>query len=116
MPVSGTRPALQHRGRLVRSQIALHPLGSLGEHLEGVPMVRQVRAGQHDAKDLVEELVRHVGVEQVRHAVDEDAARLGPPDRLVERVVVHGNLEAVDVVRRSHRLQALGQKLLRRAG
>lgn len=60
---------------------APHPLGSLREYLEGVP----VRA-PHPGKDLINEAVRHILMEQIRHRVNEDTTRLLPVQRQIQPV------------------------------
>ncbi len=74
--------------------------------LEAVP-VRAV----HDVEDALDVLERHVLVEEVAHRVDEDCLRLLPSQRELEHVRLQRQLEAVAVVRLTHRLQSLRHAL-----
>jgi hypothetical protein len=62
--------------------------GPLREHLE-----RVLRRQRHDREHAIEEVVGDLGVEEVRHAVDEDPPR-PPAERLVEARLVHQEPEA----------------------
>ncbi len=54
-------------------QISAHPLGALGQHLEGVLWTQH-----HDRQDLIDEEVRHAIMKEVRHRVDENPPRAPP--------------------------------------
>jgi hypothetical protein len=59
-----------------------HPCWALREHLKRVPP-----GNRHDREHAGNELVRHRLVKQVALGVDEDPARLLPPQRLIEPVL-----------------------------
>jgi hypothetical protein len=69
--------------------VALHDLRALGEHLELMPM-----SPVHDGKNVINEVSRHIPVEQVRHAVDEDAPRALPAERLLKPPRPKGQVKA----------------------
>jgi hypothetical protein len=56
-------------------------LGPLGQHLVGV-----LRRQGHHRPHLRDEVGRHPGVHEVRHAVDKDVAGLAPAERLQQRL------------------------------
>jgi len=87
-----------------------HPLRALRQHLEGV-----LRRCRHHAEDGGDLLVRQLLVKEVRHRVDEDAARLLPPERDREALGDEANLPVPARVTINHaeqvaidRLRALG--------
>jgi hypothetical protein len=90
------------------------PPGPLGQHLVGM-----LRRGRHGGEHPRDERRRHLGVGDVRHAVNKADPRLAPPERLGERVLVQRHAEpgpggarvAVGLVfRLAHGLQALSQR------
>jgi hypothetical protein len=63
---------------------------ALGEHLEDVPV-----AFRHDLEDLLQEVQRHLLMEQVAHGVDEYAAWLTPAPRFIQAFGVEREVEAI---------------------
>ena len=76
-------------------------LGAFGEHLERVP-----RCAAHDRECLLDELDRHIAVEQVAHRVDEDDLGLFPTQRRFQGVLMQGEREAVSIVGLPHGLES----------
>lgn len=64
-----------------------HPFWALGEDLEGV-----LRCPPRDVEHVADELLGDVLVEEVAHAVDEDAPRPPPVEGLLEAVRMHANV------------------------
>ena len=56
----------------------------------------------HHVKDFFDKFKGNIFMEQVAHGIDKDNLRLFPFERLFERIFVHGEFEAVDVIRLPH--------------
>ncbi len=69
-----------------RGKICQHPFRPLGQHLESMST-----SYRHHSKGHVDKTVRHVLMEQVAEAVDEDAARLLPMQRDAQAVGMEYN-------------------------
>jgi hypothetical protein len=81
-------------------------LRALRENLESM-----LRAFDHRAENGLNEIKRDVFLKQVAHRIHEDNARLFPPTRDVNEVVVQRRRKAVDVASATHRIQALRHPL-----
>src|SRR5437870_4546645 len=65
----------------------------------------------HHAEDLVDVGIRHRLVEEIAHAVDEDAAGLAPAEWEAQQIGLEGHREPSSVPRIAHRLETDGEPL-----
>lgn len=78
-------------------------LGPLGQNLVDMPA-----CPVHDIKNLHDEGLGSMDMEQVAHGVHENHLRLFPAERQIDRVRVDSQLEAVAVVGRAHGMKPAG--------
>src|SRR5918911_3186322 len=89
MPVHLMSRGTHEGSELLRTQQETHPTVTLGENLISV-LKRFSHRHPHPSDDLI----RHLIVEQIGHAVHEDPAWFPPPERKVKYVGVHGDTKS----------------------
>src|SRR5262245_28149737 len=81
---------MSSRDVAARGYIPRHSLRALREHLEVMP-----RSEAHRREDGIDEVIRHVLVEQVAHRVHEDSTGLFPRERKADPLRPQPKIEAL---------------------
>jgi hypothetical protein len=81
-------------GRFRIPEISPHPIGTLGQDLEGM-----APADRHDGEHAVQHRIGHESRARVRHGIDEDLARPAPVKRLLQDLVVDEDFQILSMPR-----------------
>lgn len=81
-------------------------LRTLGQDLKLMP-----RRGFHDSKYPLDKIERNVLMKEIGHRIHEDAPRLPPPQRNLQRIRLKRQFEGVSVLMNAHGLQPVGHPL-----